>query len=157
MTATLEDVEIEIGTKIPKFTAIDQDGDAFTSEDLTGMPFVLYFYPKNGTPGCTEEACDFRDYLEEIEEQGITVVGVSPDTAKSHHEFSEKNELDFTLLSDENLAVCRTFDVVKDENSIERTTFIVDSEGKVQWIERPVKVKGHVKRVMKAIKELGLE
>jgi len=155
MTTTME--EMEVGAKVPTFTCIDQDGDVFTSEDLAGMPYVLYFYPQNETPGCTQEACDFRDNLEEIEEMGITVVAISPDTVASHQSFSKNHFLDFTLLSDESKETCRLFDVVTEENTIDRTTFIVDSTGTIQWMERPAKVNGHVKRVMKAIKDLGLE
>lgn len=155
MTATLE--EIEVGTKVRPFTSIDQDGDAFSSEDLAGMPYVIYFYPKDDTPGCTTEACEFAENLEVIEEQGITVVGVSPDDVKSHQSFADRHGLDFTLLSDESKSLCRTFDVLNDDDSVERSTFIVDSTGTVQWIEKPVKVKGHVKRVLKAIKGLDLE
>lgn len=155
MTATIE--ELEVGTKVPYFTSVDQDGDTFTSEDLAGMPYVIYFYPKDETPGCTIEACDFNEKLEEIEELGITVVGVSRDSVKSHQNFCKNHNLDFTLLADETGEVCHKFGVIKEDGQLERTTFIVDCNSTIQWMERPVEVKGHAKRVLEALEELELD
>ena len=147
---------MEIGTKIRPFTSIDQDGDAFSSEDLEGQPFVLYFYPRDETPGCTKEACSFRDNLNALENLNICVLGVSPDSPESHQRFMENHKLNFTLLSDKDLELCYEFDTIKEGNRMERSSFIIDSHGVVRWIERPVNVEGHVERIIKALKELKL-
>lgn len=149
--------KINIGDGIPTFKAIDQEGEEILSEDLMGSPIVIYFYPKDDTPGCTVEACSFRDNIPKFDYQDTLVIGISPDGQASHVKFSEKHELNFTLIPDETLALCRKFDVVRGENpvKIERTTFVVDSEGIVRWIERPVTVEGHVARVLKAVAALS--
>lgn len=146
--------DIEVGCKIPKFVGIDQDGDDFSSDDLYGTAYVLYFYPKDNTPGCTTEACSFRDHLEELEDEGVTVVGVSPDDPRSHRKFREEHDLNFTLLADEDLEICRLFEVVKNGSKIERSTFLIDEEGIVRWLSRDVKVDGHVEEVLEALKDL---
>lgn len=146
--------DIEIGHRIPYFSAYDQDGDEFTSDDLRGTAFVLYFYPRDNTPNCTTQACSFRDHLEELEDEGVTVVGVSPDNAASHRKFQEQHDLNFLLLTDEDHELARSFDVLKEGNKIERTTFLIDEEGIIRWMEKGVKVEGHVERVLEALKEL---
>ncbi len=153
------DDEIEIGTKVPLFTAIDQDGDEFSSEELQGQSYILYFYPKDDTPGCTKEACSFRDHFETLEELGLLVVGVSPDDPKSHKKFSEKYNLPFTLLSDEELEICQAFDAIKEQEvagevikKVMRTTFLVHIDGKIAWMEKPVKVEGHTERILEAMR-----
>lgn len=146
--------DIEVGNRIPYFSAYDQDGDEFSSDDLRGTAFVLYFYPRDNTPGCTKQACSFRDHLEDLEDEGVTVVGVSPDSAASHRKFQEDHDLNFSLLTDEDLELCRAFDVVKEGNKVERTTFLIDEDGYIRWIERNVKVEDHVERVLDALKEL---
>lgn len=146
--------EIEVGNRIPYFSAYDQDGDEFSSDDLRGTAFVLYFYPRDNTPGCTTQACSFRDHLEDLEDEGVTVVGVSPDDASSHRKFQDQHDLNFTLLTDEDLELARMFDVVREGNKIERTTFLIDEDGYIRWIERGVKVEGNVERVFDALKEL---
>lgn len=146
--------DIEIGARIPFFSSYDQDGDVFTSDDLKGTAFVLYFYPRDNTPGCTKQACSFRDHLEDLEVEGVTVVGVSPDTPASHRKFQDQHDLNFTLLSDEDLELCRTFDVLREGDKIERSTFLVDEDGFLRWMERGVKVDGHLDRVMDALQEL---
>lgn len=144
---------IEIGTEIPEFTAKDFAGDPITKEDLLGAPFVLYFYPKDDTPGCTQEACDFRDVMDGLEDLNVMVVGVSPDSPQSHQKFIEKHELNFPLIADENKDMAQKFGVLKPEGGIIRSTFLCDPDGVVQWVESPVKVEGHVDRVMEAIQE----
>lgn len=155
------DYKINVGDFIPKFTAKDQEGETIQNDDLIGGPVVLYFYPKDDTPGCTKEACSFRDNMEKIEEMDVLVIGVSPDGQQSHQKFIQKHNLNFTLLSDENRELAKKFDVlrtVKDPNGqtvqkIERTTFVIDPNGEIRWIERPVSVEGHVDRVIAAIHE----
>lgn len=153
--------KINIGDSIPSFSALDQEGEVVTSDDLLGNPFVIYFYPKDDTPGCTKEACSFRDNMERLDEQGIIVVGVSPDSVSSHQKFIDKHGLNFTLLADDGKELCKRFDVLQEKDvagtktlTIERTTFVVDPHGIIRWIERPVNVEGHVDRVLKALEEL---
>ena len=152
---------LKVGDTIPDFEGMDSDGNPISFDDLLGSITVLYFYPKDDTPTCTKEACDFRDRLPELDDKGILLVGISPDGAKSHQLFAEKHTLDFALLCDETKELCSQFGVVKEIEkegkmipSIERTTFIVDEKGIIRWLERPVNVEGHVMRVIKALDEL---
>lgn len=146
-----------VGTKIPDFEGKDFDGEKITSEDLLGAPFVVYFYPKDDTPGCTKEACEFRDVMDSFEELDVMVVGISPDSPASHQKFMNKHELNFPLISDENFEIARKFGVAKPKDgggySIVRSTFLCDDEGNIQWVESPVNVEGHVQRVLSAIDE----
>lgn len=153
--------KIKIGDRIPSFSIHDHEGLEIDDEDLIGSPFVLYFYPKDDTPGCTKEACDFRDNLEKLDQLDTLVIGVSPDDASSHNKFIEKHGLNFTLLCDENLELATKFGAVQ-EREIEgkkvqgvlRSTFVVDSTGIVRWIEMPVSVEGHTSRVIKAVEQV---
>lgn len=139
---------LKVGDEIPEFTMTDFQGETVTKEDVLGSPFVLYFYPKDDTPGCTDEACQFRDAVDDLDDLDILVVGVSPDSPASHLKFIEKHELNFPLLCDEKLDFARACGVVKEGNSIIRSTFLVDEDGVVQWVESPVKVEGHVERIL---------
>ncbi|MCE5319188.1 MAG: thioredoxin-dependent thiol peroxidase [Parachlamydia sp.] len=152
---------INIGDALPQFKAQDQEGNTLVTEDFIGTPVVFYFYPKDDTPGCTKEACSFRDNMNRLMEYDVAVVGISPDNASSHQKFIEKHQLDFTLLTDEDKALCSKFDVLQEKNNygktsigVERTTFLVDRDGIIQWIERPVKVEGHVDRVIEAVQQM---
>lgn len=144
---------------IPRFSTKDQEGETIDNDDLIGGPVVLYFYPKDDTPGCTTEACSFRDNMSRIEDMDVLVLGVSPDTPQSHQKFIQKHNLNFTLLSDENKEMAKKFDVLRSvtgpngetTQKIERTTFVMDANGEIRWIERPVKVEGHVDRVIEAL------
>jgi len=153
------DYKINIGDAIPDFNAKDEEGYELTAEDLLGTPVVLYFYPKDDTPGCTKEACSFRDSMERLDQADVLVIGVSPDSAESHQKFIEKHRLNFSLLSDESHDLSKRFDVLKETEangqtklSYERTTFLIDRDGIVRWLERPVTVDGHVDRVLAALK-----
>jgi peroxiredoxin Q/BCP len=145
---------VNIGDRLPSFKVKDAEGEVVTDEDLIGSPFLLYFYPKNDTPGCIKEACGFRDVMDSFDDMDILVVGVSGDSPDSHKKFAEKYELNFPLLADDQLEMAKKFGVLKDGKSIERSTFLFDDEGIVQWIERPVKVEGHAERVLEAIEEV---
>lgn len=151
--------KINVGDRIPVFHARDQDGMEIDSDDLLGSPFVIYFYPKDDTPGCTKEACGLRDNMEQLETLNTLVLGVSPDSATSHNQFIKKYGLNFTLLTDENHELAKKFDVIeknmseKKVISIVRTTFFVDSAGVIRWIERPVSVEGHAERVVLAVEQ----
>lgn len=146
-----------VGAQVPPFSLQDQDGATFDSKSLAGEPYVLYFYPKDDTPGCTREACGFRDELGKFRGLGVRVVGVSPDKPESHRRFREKYGLSFTLLSDAEKSLARTFGVwVMKKNygreymGIERSTFLVDASGKIKTVWRAVRVDGHVASVLAA-------
>lgn len=154
--------EIKEGKKAPKFTAVNQKGEKRKLEDLFGEKgLVLYFYPKDNTPGCTQEACDFRDNLNEIKKLGFNVVGVSRDTEKSHQKFIEKQGLNFELLSDTSSEICEKYGVLQEKIcmgkksiGIVRTTFLIGSDSKILKIYPKVSVKGHVEQIKKDIAEL---
>ena len=149
---------IEVGKKAPDFKLKDQDGKTISLSDYKGKNVVLYFYPKDDTPGCTKEACSFRDELPRFGKIDAVILGVSPDSVDSHKKFAQKFELPFTLLSDENKKVVEAYDVWKEKNNygkkymgVERTTYLIDKEGKIKKIFNKVKVDGHSEEVMKAL------
>jgi thioredoxin-dependent peroxiredoxin len=148
-------------TRAPAFDLANQRGERFSSAALKGRPYVLYFYPKDDTPGCTKEACDFRDSLARLSRSGVEVVGVSPDSTESHERFARKYGLSFTLLSDDDKNVARAYGVwVKKRNygreymGIERSTFLVDAKGVVRRAWRGVRVPGHVEAVLAELSAL---
>ena len=151
--------ELQIGNKAPDFTLPDQDGKTVSLKSLKGKQLVLYFYPKDDTPGCTKEACGFRDSLKAIEKINTVVLGVSMDNAASHQKFIKKYSLPFPLLCDEDGTVSKAYGVYKLKNmygktywGIERSTFIIDETGTLKAIFRKVKVDGHVGEVQAALK-----
>ena len=145
---------LKLGDALPKFKSTDQDGETISREDLLGSPFVLYFYPKDDTPGCTKEACEFRDVMDSFDDVEILVVGVSPDSSESHKKFIEKHELNFPLIADPKKQLCEKCGVLGADGNVVRTTFIFDEDGIVQWLESPVNIAGHVQRVIAAIQEV---
>lgn len=143
------------GDSVPSFSLVDQHGNTASSDSLRGNPFVLYFYPKDDTPGCTREACAFRDDHGKFQAEGVPVFGVSPDDSKSHSRFAQKYGLNFSLLSDPDKTLAAAFGVwVMKQNygreymGIERSTFLVDGSGKIQKVWRRVKVDGHAASVL---------
>ncbi len=151
----------EVGSIAPDFTAPIQGNGELTLSSLQGKAVVLYFYPKDSTPGCTTEACDFRDAKEDFSKLNATVVGVSKDSVKRHDNFIAKNELNFDLVADLNDEICEAYGVWvlkklygREYMGIERATFLIDSKGVIQKIWRKVKVKNHVAEVKAAIEEL---
>jgi peroxiredoxin Q/BCP len=146
--------QLEVGDSIPNFILKDSEGLEFTQEDFIGAPLVLFFYPKDDTPGCTKEACSFRDKLSELDALDVIVIGVSPDSQESHEKFIEKHNLNFTLFADTTKELCKVFGVIKEDGKLERSTFLIDYDGTIEWIERPVSVDGHVDRVISAVKAL---
>jgi peroxiredoxin Q/BCP len=150
------------GKAAPHFELPDQDGRTISLKDLTAQGgLVLYFYPKDMTPGCTLEACSFRDHLQLIRAAGAQVVGISADNPASHQKFVNKNQLNFPLLSDPGYAVSRAYGVYKkrslygrDFMGIERSTFIIGRDGIVQTMFSKVKVSGHVEEVLAALKKI---
>lgn len=147
--------EVKIGQKAPAFSLPNQDGKIVRLSDFKGKKVVLYFYPKDDTPGCTKESCAFRDGLEEIHSSGAVVLGISADSVDSHKKFAKKFNLNFPLLSDEKKTVVQAYGVWKEKSlygrkfmGIERTTFIIDEHGKFDDIFQKVKVGGHLEEVL---------
>jgi peroxiredoxin Q/BCP len=152
---------IEEGAIAPDFTLAADDGSTVHLEDLRGKPVVLYFYPKDDTPGCTREACAFRDRKAELAARGAVVLGVSPDDVKSHGRFRDKHSLNFPLLADVGHRVADLYGAWREKNlygkksmGIERSTFLLDREGKVRKVWKKVAVEGHDAEVLKALGKL---
>ena len=146
----------------PDFTLNDQNGAEVTLSKHRGKPVVLYFYPKDDTPGCTSEACDFRDSRLDYEKAGAVVIGVSPDDVKSHAKFATKHGLNFTLAADVDRNVCEAYGVWQEKSmygktymGVVRTTFVIDAEGIVRKVFPKVKVDGHCDAVLEAVKSLA--
>jgi peroxiredoxin Q/BCP len=149
---------VAVGEKAPDFTLPADDGRRVSLKELRGKKVVLYFYPKDDTPGCTAEACSFRDNLGRVTAKGAVVLGVSRDSAASHGKFRDKYHLNFPLLSDDGGKVTEAYGVWKKKNlygrefmGIERTTFLIDEEGKVARVWPRVKVDGHTDEVLAAL------
>jgi thioredoxin-dependent peroxiredoxin len=152
---------IESGSKAPDFELSDQDGNKVSLKSKRGKNIILYFYPKDDTPGCTKEACNFRDELPDFQNLNAEVLGISADTVDSHKKFAQKYRLNFPLLSDSDKKVVNEYGVWREKNmygkkimGIERTTFIIDREGVIRKIFRKVKVDNHNQEVMEALTEL---
>lgn len=150
--------ELQEGMKAPDFKALSDEGKEISLSDLRGKKVVLYFYPKDSTPGCTREACAFRDAKSKISRQGAVVLGVSKDSLKSHENFRAKNNLNFPLLSDPDRKIIEAYGVWKEKKmygktsmGVQRSTFLIDEEGKIQRIWRNVKVDGHDEEVLGAL------
>jgi peroxiredoxin Q/BCP len=150
-----------VGKKVPSFSVSTTANTKLTSKALLGQAYVLYFYPRDDTPGCTLESKDFRDLHADFGKLGVRVLGVSRDSLASHAKFQGKYALPFELASDADEALCKQFDVIKNKNlygkkvrGIERSTFLVDAEGVLRREWRKVKVDGHVAEVLKAAAEL---
>jgi len=152
---------IEIGQKAPDFCLPNQDSEEICLRDLRGSWVVLYFYPKDNTPGCTTEALDFSAHLSEFEALGATVLGVSPDSVKKHQNFIAKKELKVTLLSDEDKEVLEKYGVWqlkknygREYMGVVRTTYLIDPDGTIAYVWPKVRVKGHVEAVREKLAEL---
>lgn len=150
---------LQIGKVAPQFRLPASDGTIWSLKEQRGKKVVIFFYPKNMTPACTQEACDLRDRYAELQQLGVEVVGISMDTEKSHRNFIEKKELPYLLLSDTNHKVCEKYGVWqlkklygREYMGIVRSTFLIDEKGKLieQWLK--VKVKGHADAVLEAVK-----
>ena len=152
---------LKVGDKAPLFTLLDKNNEKISLKDFKGKKVVLYFYTKDMTSGCTQEACDFRDAFPAFNKLKAVVLGISIDSVTSHNKFADKYDLPFTLLSDENKEVVEKYGVWKEKSmygrkymGIERTTFLIDEEGKIKNIFPKVKVAGHVEEVIKALGEI---
>jgi peroxiredoxin Q/BCP len=152
---------LNIGDFAPDFELTDQNGTSHRLSDYRGKKVVLYFYPKDNTPGCTKEACSFRDSFEDYKKHGIVVLGVSKDSEASHTRFIEKFSLPFTLLADTQTAVCQAYGVWglkksmgREYYGINRMTFVIDEEGKILKIYEKVKPEDHAKEILR---DIGIE
>ncbi len=152
---------IEEGASAPDFSLNADDGREVRLSALRGKPVVLYFYPKDDTPGCTKEACAFRDRRSEIEERGAVVLGVSPDSVASHGKFRDKYGLNFPLLADPGHAVADLYGAWREKNmygkvsmGIQRSTFLIDAQGVVRKVWKKVSVDGHDEQVLSALASL---
>ncbi len=153
---------IEEGAKAPAFSLKDDAGKTVRLSQFTGSPVVLYFYPKDDTPGCTKEACAFRDNSKHLAKFGAVVLGVSPDDVASHSRFKAKYQLDFPLLSDPEHQVADKYGAWREKNmygkkswGVQRSTFLIDGEGRVAKVWKRVKVDGHAEQVLEALKQLS--
>ncbi len=151
---------MEVHEKVENFSLQNQDGQTVSLTDFAGKPIVLFFYPKADTPGCTIEACGFRDVFSQLEDEGAVVLGISRDTPKAQKKFQEKYNLAYPLLADVDGEVCRQFDVLREKNmygkkviGIERTTFLIGPDLRLLKIFPKVKPEGHAEEVLQAIRE----
>jgi peroxiredoxin Q/BCP len=146
---------MDVNQKAPDFTLPDQNGEPVTLSALKGKPIVLFFYPRANTPGCTIEACSFRDHYGKLTRAGLTVLGISPDTSKAQKKFEEKFDLPYLLLADAEKEVAQLYGVLKEKNmygkkvmGIERTTFLIAPDGTIRQVWRKVKPEGHAEQVL---------
>lgn len=152
---------VEAGTKAPDFTLVSDDGAKVKLSELRGNIVVLYFYPKDDTPGCTKEACAFRDQKQQLEKHGVKLLGVSPDDLESHRKFRDKYQLNFPLLVDKDHKVAEKYGAWREKNmygkvsmGIQRSTFLIDQEGKVAKVWKRVSVEGHDAKVLEEVAKL---
>jgi peroxiredoxin Q/BCP len=155
--ATKAAKEIAVGDKAPDFRAHDETGRTWSLKALKGKTVILYFYPRDNTPGCTTEACDFRDRYDAFAKKKVPIFGVSADSAKSHAGFKAKHGLPFPLLVDEDKTICRAYGVWKSKTlygrkfmGIERSTFVIGPDGKIKEALRKVSVTGHAQSMLEA-------
>jgi len=151
---------LETGDKAPDFSWVDETGKKISLKDFKGSKIVLYFYPKDDTTGCTAEACDFRDSYSRLKRKGVVLIGVSPDSEKSHQKFKTKYELPFPLIADTEKTIANAYGVWQEKSmygrkymGIIRSTFVIDEKGKIVAMFPKVKVTGHVEEVLKALSE----
>jgi peroxiredoxin Q/BCP len=152
---------VAIGKKIPPFSLPATGGKTFRSKDALGSKLVLYFYPRDNTTGCINEGEAFRDLYAKFRKAGVEVLGISPDTIASHEKFKAKFKFPFELLADQEREVCSRFDVIREKSmygrkfmGVERSTFLVDTQGVLRREWRKVKVPGHAQQVLEAVQEL---
>ena len=153
---------IDVGKKAPAFSLQNQEGEKISLNDFKGKNVILYFYPKDNTSGCTQEACNLRDHFPNFGRLDAVILGVSPDSVESHKKFAAKYNLPFNLLSDEKKELVEKYEVWKEKSmygrkymGVERSTFVIDKAGKVRKIFRKVKVPNHHKELIDALKELS--
>lgn len=152
---------VQVGLPVPSFAVKDLKDNEITSKKLHGTYYVLYFFPKSDTPGCTLEACGFRDHKSEFDKLDVPIIAVSPDSKEVQEKFEANHQLNFVLIPDPQLLLCELFDVLKEKTEdgkfagIVRTTFIVDDKGVIRWMEKPVNIAGHIERVLHELQQLA--
>lgn len=146
---------LAIGDKAPDFTLLSDQNKPLSLKDFRGKKVILYFYPKDNTPGCTKQACDFRDSMPQFAKTDAVILGISKDSVARHNKFKQKYDLPFTLLADENADVCEAYGVINKKSlfgktflGIQRSTFLIDEKGIIRAIWRKVKVPGHIEQVL---------
>ncbi len=151
---------MQAGDLVKDFTLDDQDGNPVTLSSFSGSPVILFFYPRADTPGCTIEACGFRDTFKKLQKAGAIVLGISRDTVKAQKKFQEKYDLPYTLLADPDMVICKYFDVIKPKNmygkmvtGVERTTFVIGPDRKLLHVFPKVKPEGHAEEVLALLKK----
>jgi thioredoxin-dependent peroxiredoxin len=151
---------LDVGDKVPNFKLLRDDGDTVSLADFKGRKLVLYFYPRADTPGCTKEACEFRDTYKQMQNTGAVLLGASPDTPGAQKKFQEKFHLPFTLLADADKKLCNAFGVIQEKNmygkkvmGVARTTFIIGPDGKIKHVFNKVKPEGHAEEVLEYLKQ----
>lgn len=153
---------IDVNDKAPKFSAMTTGGRTLSLSDFADQSLVLYFYPRDNTPGCTQEGKDFRDLYADFRDAGAAIVGASRDSLKKHENFKKKYDFPFDLIADTNETLCNAYGVLKEKNmygkkhiGIERSTFVIDGDSTVRHVWRGVKVCGHAEEVLSAVRALG--
>ncbi len=148
-------MSLQVGDQAPEFTLTADNNESLSLKQFRGKKVILYFYPKDLTPGCTKEACDFRDSFPQISQQQAIILGISKDSPATHQKFKQKYSLPFTLLTDGDAAVCEAYGVLNPKSlfgktflGIQRSTFLIDEKGLIQGIWRKVKVPQHVKAIL---------
>jgi thioredoxin-dependent peroxiredoxin len=151
----LHESSLKVGDKAPDFNAVDQDGKQIALKDLRGKKVVLFFYPKDDTPGCTKEACNLRDNYSSLKKKGYVILGVSGDSEKSHQKFKEKYKLPFPLIADPDHKVIDSYDVWgrkkfmgREYDGLVRTTFVIDEKGKIEKVINNVKTADHTEQIL---------
>jgi peroxiredoxin Q/BCP len=149
---------IEVGKKAPPFSALTDAGKRIALKDFKGKKVVLYFYPRDLTPGCTTEACDFRDHHVQLKKRGVVVIGVSRDEVATHEKFRDKHELNFPLVADTDGEICEKYGVWQEKSlygkkfmGIVRSTFVIDEDGRIAHVFPKVRVKGHVAELLELL------
>jgi peroxiredoxin Q/BCP len=147
--------ELKVGSKAPEFKGVNEKGETIALSDFKGKKLILFFYPKDNTPGCTAEACSLRDHYSELQKQGYELLGVSPDSAKKHQNFINKFDFPFSLLADTELETIKAYGVWgrkkfmgREYDGVLRTTFIIDENGKIDHIISKVKTKAHAAQIL---------
>ncbi len=155
---------LEVGSKAPAFTLVSDSGKKTKLSNFKGHPVVLYFYPRDATPGCTKEACAFRDASKQLNDLGAVVLGVSPDDEASHSKFRDKFSLNFPLLADPDHSVAEAYGAWREKNmygkksmGVQRSTYIIDADGKIAKVWKKVSVDGHDAAVLEALREIVRE
>lgn len=155
---------LKVNSSAPDFLAFNDENQAVSLKNLLGKWTVLYFYPKDNTSGCTKEACSFEEHLSELSNLDTLVIGVSPDSVKSHINFKKKYNLHFMLLADPDKSLCELYDVLGEKSmygkkyiGVVRTTYLINPEGKIVWVNPKVTVEGHTQEILNAIKDLQIK